>query len=67
LRWSKDLPLHSRDKDSGPTLAFAVDAFNVLNRVNYSSFVGDLSSPFFGHAIASQPARRIQAGLKLEF
>jgi hypothetical protein len=44
-----------------------VDAFNVLNRVNYTAFVGNLSSPFFGKAVAAQPPRRLQLGLRFRF
>jgi hypothetical protein len=44
-----------------------VDAFNVINRVNYSGFVGTLTSPFFGRAIAAQPPRRIQLSAGLHF
>jgi hypothetical protein len=45
----------------------AVDAFNILNRVNYTSFVGNLSSPFFGRAVAAQPLRRLQLSFRLKF
>jgi len=39
----------------------------VLNRVNYSGYVGNLSSPFFGRAVSARPARRVQASLRFEF
>jgi carboxypeptidase family protein len=65
LRWARELPLHGGT--SGPGLTVGVDAFNVLNRVNYSSYIGTLTSPFFGHAIASQPARRLQFSLRFRF
>jgi acyl-CoA thioesterase FadM len=45
----------------------AIDAFNVLNHVNYVAFVGDLSSQFFGHAVAALPTRRVQATLRFKF
>ena len=45
----------------------AVDAFNILNEVNYSSFIGNLSSPFFGQAIAAKPPRRLQLSFRLKF
>jgi hypothetical protein len=41
--------------------------FNVFNRVNLSSVVGDLSNPLFGKATGTFPARNIQLGLRLEF
>ena len=35
--------------------------------VNYTGFVGNLSSSFFGLPMASQPARRMQFSLGFEF
>jgi hypothetical protein len=49
------------------TAVAALDAFNVVNRVNYSAYIGNQSSPFFGHAIASQPARRLQLSMRFMF
>jgi hypothetical protein len=45
----------------------SVDAFNVFNRVNYQNYVGALTSPFFGRGVATQPARRLQMGLRFQF
>ena len=46
-----------------PKASIALDAFNVLNPVNYSNSVGNLSSPFFGHPVTASPARRVQASV----
>jgi hypothetical protein len=68
LRWSRDFSLSKgKKKEDGVTATLAVDAFNILNEVNYSSFVGNLSSPFFGRAIAAQPSRRLQFSIRLKF
>ncbi len=73
LRWSKEFFLHadkrdkSKDKEKGPSMTIAVDAFNVMNRVNLGTFVGDLSSPFFGRPVSAGPARRMQASLSFKF
>ena len=67
LRWSRDFFLAAAKKDKGPTVALGFDAFNVLNRVNYVSYVGDLSSPFFGKPIAAQPPRRVQISFRFRF
>lgn len=70
LRWSRDFSLvrDKKKKDAeGPALAVAWDAFNVFNRVNYSTVVGNLSSPFFGKPVASKPARRMQLTLEFKF
>jgi hypothetical protein len=49
------------------TLTLGVDAFNVLNHVNYAYYVGNLSSPFFGHAIAAQAPRRVQFSMRARY
>jgi hypothetical protein len=68
LRWSRDFSLtRGKKKDSGLKGTVAVDAFNVLNKVNYTSFVGNLSSPFFGQAVAAQAPRRLQLSFRLKF
>jgi hypothetical protein len=57
----------SEKEDDGPTFKLSVDAFNVLNRTNYVSFVGNLSSPFFGLPVAARPARRMQLSMGFSF
>jgi hypothetical protein len=65
LRWSRELSLiKGKKKDEGVKGTIAVDAFNVLNRVNY---VSNLRSPFFGQAVAAQPPRRLQLSFRLKF
>jgi hypothetical protein len=54
-------------KDKSPSVTLSVDAFNLLNRVNYQNYIGTLTSPFFGQAVATLPARRIQMGVRLQF
>ena len=41
-------------------VTLAVDAFNVLNTVNYLSYVGTIGSPLFGQPVSSRPARQFQ-------
>jgi hypothetical protein len=68
LRWSRDFSVRKgTKKDDGVKATLAVDAFNVLNEVNYTGFIGNLSSPFFGRAIAAQPSRRMQFSFRLKF
>ena len=67
LRWSRDFFLVAAKKDKGPTVTLSFDAFNLLNRVNYTTYVGDLSSPFFGKPTAAQPPRRLQASFRFRF
>jgi hypothetical protein len=44
-----------------------IQANNLLNRVNYLNFVGNLQSPFFGTATSSAQPRRIEVGLNFRF
>jgi outer membrane receptor protein involved in Fe transport len=67
LRWFRKFELQPDLKEKSPTLTVSVDAFNTFNRVNFQNYLGALSSPFFGRPVASQPARRMQLGLRFEF
>jgi outer membrane receptor protein involved in Fe transport len=68
LRWSRDFSVSKgKKKEDGVKATLALDAFNVLNEVNYAGFIGNLSSPFFGRAIAAQPSRRLQLSFRLKF
>jgi outer membrane receptor protein involved in Fe transport len=64
LRWSHDFFMLKNKKEKGPAITVGLDAFNVLNRVNFVSFVGNLSSPFFGLPVAAQPPRKLQLSAK---
>ena len=67
LRWAKEFTLGRSDDEHKRILVVGVDAFNVLNRVNVTRMVGNLSSPFFGQAVAAAPARRLQMFLGFRF
>jgi hypothetical protein len=67
LRWSREFKLNKQKKDEGPSMTVGLNALNVTNRVNYAGYVGNLSSPFFGQAVAARPARRVQLSLQLAF
>lgn len=67
LRWSRDFRVIPAKKDDSPIVTLGLDAFNILNRVNYNSYVGDLSSPFFGRPVSAQPARHLQTSLTFAF
>jgi hypothetical protein len=67
LRWSRDFYLMDARKDKGPTATIALDAFNALNHVNYTSFVGIVTSPFFEKPVSALPTRRLQASLRFRF
>jgi hypothetical protein len=48
-------------------LSVSLSSFNVLNHRNDLTYVGVITSPFFGSAVQSQPPRRIQLGLQYNF
>ena len=67
VRAARSFPLDSSKKDKSPAVTLSLESFNLLNRTNYASYVGNLSSPFFGRPVAAFPARRLQAGLRFRF
>jgi hypothetical protein len=67
LRWSHEiLPFHHAS-DKMPGFTLAVDAFNVTNRTNYSTYVGNIQSSFFDQPTAALPARRLQFTGRIRF
>jgi hypothetical protein len=44
-----------------------VQAFNLLNRVNFVNYSGNLQSPFFGQPTSSAQARRVEVGMQFRF
>ena len=67
LRWYHDFKFQSSRKEKSPSVTLSADAFNLLNHVNYPGFSGALTSPFYGRAVTTLPARRLQLGLRFQF
>jgi hypothetical protein len=65
LRVSRDLKFGSR-KD-GRAMTLGLDAFNLLNRVNYGSYVGTTGSPLFGRPVSARAARQLQLSMRFKF
>jgi len=63
----------SKDKKAGPRLTVALNAFNVLNHVNYSNVINVTGSPTmiinprFGDPSSANPGRRVQLNLTYKF
>ncbi len=66
-RWTHEFKIGSHPGDAGAGWSVSVDAFNLVNHVNYSGYVGTLTSPFFGRPISAQPPRRLQLSAGLRF
>ncbi len=67
LRWFREFRFEPSKKDKSPLVVLSIDAFNILNRVNYQNFIGALSSPFFGRAVGTLPPRRLQLAARFQF
>jgi hypothetical protein len=67
LRVARDFYWSQARKEKGAVVTLALDAFDVLNHVNYAGYVGDVSSPFFGQAISALPTRRLQLSARFKF
>jgi hypothetical protein len=48
-------------------LTVGINCFNVLNHTNDVTYIGTITSPFFGQAVAAQPARRFQLDVQFKF
>lgn len=53
--------------DERYSLEFYLQAYNVFNNVNFTSFDGVLGSPLFGQPLGAQAGRRLEAGLWFRF
>ena len=66
MNMSHDFVL-SKSPDHPRTLTASLNSFNVLNHVNDVTYVGVITSPFFGRAVAAEPPRRMQLNLQFKF
>ena len=63
LRVAKRFVLREKSK-GGQSLELRLDAFNLLNHVNYFNYVGTLNSRYFGRANHAYVPREIQLSLR---
>ena len=49
------------------TLTVSLNSFNVLNHKNDLTYVGVITSPFFGRGVQAQPPRRMQLNAEFKF
>jgi hypothetical protein len=66
LNVAHDFVLFKSRKDA-PKLSVSLSSFNVINHRNDVTYIGVISSPFFGRAVEAQPPRRMQLGLQYKF
>lgn len=67
--WQADIGLHKQFQLWNETtrLEFRAEAFNILNRTNFGTPNGNISSAGFGTITSAFPARELQFALKLYF
>jgi hypothetical protein len=67
LLYSHDFFLTKEKGDKAKILSAGVSAFNVLNRTNYTSYIGTLSSSRFGQPTAALAGRQFQFSVGYRF
>ncbi|HET9839563.1 MAG TPA: TonB-dependent receptor [Candidatus Angelobacter sp.] len=67
IRLSRKIVLGPKREHGTRYLELRIDAFNALNQVNATNYVGVITSPLFGRANSSLPARQIQLSVKASF
>jgi hypothetical protein len=67
IRLSRKIVLGAKREHRTRYMEFRVDAFNALNQVNATNYVGVVTSSLFGRANSSLPARQLQLSLKTSF
>jgi hypothetical protein len=65
LRASRDVKFGAGKE--ARTMTLGLDAFNILNRVNYASYVGTLGSSLFGLPVSARSPRQLQFSARLKF
>jgi outer membrane receptor protein involved in Fe transport len=67
LMYDHDFRLTKAKGDNAKILSAGVSAFNVLNRTNYTSYIGTQSSSRFGQPTAALAGRQLQFSLGYRF
>jgi hypothetical protein len=67
LQLSREVYFDRAKHEKGPMATLGLGIFNALNTTSDTTIVGNLSSPFFGEAVAARPARRLQLSARVGF
>jgi hypothetical protein len=59
--------LFAKSRKEPLALTVSLNAFNVLNHKNDLTYVGVITSPFFGRGVQAQPPRRLQLDVEFKF
>lgn len=55
------------NRKEGPSINARISGFNILNHTNDVTYIGVITSPFFGQAVAAKPPRQMQMNLQFKF
>jgi hypothetical protein len=66
VRASRDVKIGGTQK-AARTVTLSLDAFNILNHVNYGSYVGTVGSPLFGQPVSALAPRQLQLSARVKF
>jgi len=67
LRLGYTYKIHKLKKDDPAAIAFSLSSFNTLNRVNFTNYVGVVTSPEFMQPTAASDPRRLQLSASYTF
>ncbi|PMX56212.1 hypothetical protein C1Y13_29315, partial [Pseudomonas sp. FW305-33] len=67
LLYGHDFAIGKTKGDDARVISANVSAFNVLNRTNYTSYIGTLSSSRFGRPTAALAGRQLQFSVGYRF
>lgn len=67
LLWDHDFRLTKETEDKAKILTAGVSGFDVLNRTNYTNYIGTVSSSLFTQPTAALPGRQLQFSLGFHF
>jgi hypothetical protein len=67
LLWDHDFRLTKETGDNAKILTAGVSGFNVLNRTNYTNYIGTVSSSLFTQPTAALSGRQLQFSLGFHF
>jgi hypothetical protein len=67
LLWDHDFCVTRAKGDKAKIVSCGISAFNVLNRVNYSGYIGALSSSLFAQPTTALPGRQLQFAVGYRF
>ena len=65
--YNHEFRLTKAPADNAKVLSAGISAFNVLNRTNYTSYIGIQSSSLFGQPTSALPGRQLQFALGYRF